>query len=620
MNWEGSAMTSRISCFDRAVFRRALKKTAPVWILYTLYELLLPLRLFSFCQSLSSGAEDYTVQIEKTLLDYARLNASVVPFLLGGLLAWVLFSWLFRAGTAYFYAALPVRRETLFLTNYLTGVLLCAAPALLSSLLLWAVGAIFGVPAFIPAMQVFAATLLGFVLFFSFAVLVCCVTGQMAAMPIVYLILNFTFYVLETIVRQLLFTFVYGMPYSQSSTMQSFALRATPVLGLMQGGFFRVRTDWLERDGMYYMEYAPRLEGWGYLGALAALGLVFALCAFLLLKHREMERSGDVIAVSWLRPVALYVFTIGCALVLGALMAELFSSNTADNFWYVLLFLFMGAFVGYFAGKMLLQKTVHVFRSGWLGLGACCLALLLAFGAAEFDLFGYSRYLPERSEVQAAGLTHYQANGLYTTQDDAFIQNVLALHTAAIGEKSAQERRRQAYQLGTDYTEQFYITYRMTDDTLIERYYSIVYTDADLADPDSLISRFSALYNSPGSVLIRTGFDTPRTEKNVLSCYVSSYDTGASLDLTGSDAWQVYAACLEDINAGLLGAEAVSGAGSATKEDGGNYTPLTLIFTVSTDIPGQTDSLYVDSIPLSAAATVRALTAFGAEPYWQAAG
>ena len=277
---------------------------------------------------------------------------------------------------------------------------------------------------------------------------------------------------------------------------------------------------------------------------------------------------------------------------------ELFSSNTADNFWYVLLFLFMGAFVGYFAGKMLLQKTVHVFRSGWLGLGACCLALLLAFGAAEFDLFGYSRYLPERSEVQAAGLTHYQANGLYTTQDDAFIQNVLALHTAAIGEKSAQERRRQAYQLGTDYTEQFYITYRMTDDTLIERYYSIVYTDADLADPDSLISRFSALYNSPGSVLIRTGFDTPRTEKNVLSCYVSSYDTGASLDLTGSDAWQVYAACLEDINAGLLGAEAVSGAGSATKEDGGNYTPLTLIFTVSTDIPGQTDSLYVDSIPL----------------------
>ena len=610
-------MTSKISCFDRAVFRRALKKTAPVWILYTLYELLLPLRLFSFCRGVSSCTDDFLVQIEKTILGYARINASLLPFLLGGLLAWVLFFWLFRAGTAYFYAALPVRRETLFLTNYLTGLLLCAAPALLSSLLLWAVGAGFGAAVFVPAMQVFAATMLGFLLFFSFAVLVCCVVGQMAAMPIVYVILNFTFFVLEAIVRHLLFTFVYGMPYSQSSTMQSFALHATPVLGLLQGGF-RVATDWAERDGMYYMELNPHLEGWGYLGALAALGLVFALCAFLLLKHREMERSGDVIAVGWLRPVALYVFTIGCALVLGALMAELFSSNTADNFWYVLLFLFMGAFVGYFAGKMLLQKTVHVFRSGWLGLGACCLALLLAFGAAEFDLFGYSRYLPERSAVQAAGLTHYQSNGLYTTQDDAFIQDVLNLHTAAVSEKSKQEHRRHAYQLGTDYTEQFYITYRMTDGTLTERYYSIVYSEADLEDPDSLISRFSALYNSPGSVLIRTGFDTPRTEKNVLSCYVSSFDTGESLELTGRDAWRVYTACLDDINAGLLGAEDVSGSGS-TKE-AGNYTPLNLIFTVTTQVPGQTDSLYIDSIPLAAEKTVRALTAFGAEPYWQAAG
>lgn len=610
-------MTSKISCFDRAVFRRALKKTAPVWILYTLYELLLPLRLFSFCRGVSSCTDDFLVQIEKTILGYARINASLLPFLLGGLLAWVLFFWLFRAGTAYFYAALPVRRETLFLTNYLTGLLLCAAPALLSSLLLWAVGAGFGAAVFVPAMQVFTATMLGFLLFFSFAVLVCCVVGQMAAMPIVYVILNFTFFVLETIVRHLLFTFVYGMPYSQSSTMQSFALHATPVLGLLQGGF-RVQTDWLERDGMYYMEYAPRLEGWSYLGMLAVLGLVFALCAFLLLKHREMERSGDVIAVGWLRPVALYVFTIGCALVLGALMAELFSSNTSDNFWYVLLFSCAGAFVGYFAGKMLLQKTVHVFRSGWLGLGACCLALLLAFGAAEFDLFGYSRYLPERSAVQAAGLTHYQSNGLYTTQDDAFIQDVLNLHTAAVSEKSKQEHRRHAYQLGTDYTEQFYITYRMTDGTLTERYYSIVYSEADLEDPDSLISRFSALYNSPGSVLIRTGFDTPRTEKNVLSCYVSSFDTGESLELTGRDAWRVYMACLDDINAGLLGAEDVSGSGS-TKE-AGNCTPLNLIFTVTTQVPGQTDSLYVDSIPLAAEKTVRALTAFGAEPYWQAAG
>ena len=41
-------MTSKNSCFDRAIFRRSLRRTAPVWGLFCLYELLLPLRLLSY--------------------------------------------------------------------------------------------------------------------------------------------------------------------------------------------------------------------------------------------------------------------------------------------------------------------------------------------------------------------------------------------------------------------------------------------------------------------------------------------------------------------------------------------------------------------------------------------
>ena len=67
------------------------------------------------------------MQAERTILENAVTGASIVPFVYGGLLAWALFSWLFRTNSAYFYAALPVRRRTLFLTNYLTGLLLCAA-------------------------------------------------------------------------------------------------------------------------------------------------------------------------------------------------------------------------------------------------------------------------------------------------------------------------------------------------------------------------------------------------------------------------------------------------------------------------------------------------------------
>ncbi len=605
-------MTSKISCFDRAVFRRSVRRTLPLWVLLACYCLLLPLRLLSYCRGVSVCTEDFFARVERTMLDYARLNASVLPFLFGGLLAWVQFSWLFRTNTAYFYAALPVRRETLFLTNYLTGLLFYAGLTLLSSLLLWAVGAGFGAAAFWPAMQAFFAAMLGFLLFYSFALLVCMIVGQMAAMPIVYLILNFAVYVLESIVQKLLYTFVYGMPYTQATRMHELALRASPLLGLLQGGL-RIESDWRDVSGLGY-EINPQLVGWGYLGLLAALGVIFAVCAFFLLRRREMERSGSVIAVGWLRPVALYAFTIGCALVIGAVLMELLASNTAGNFWYVLLFLVIGAFLGYFSGKMLLQKTVHVFRRGWIGFGVCCLALVLAFSAAEFDLFGYSRYLPQREEIQAAGLTQEQYFGSYTSADGAYIDDVLALHTTLVENRAAQEHRRSAYQTGTDQTQSFYITYRMADGQLVERYYSVVYDEADAAQSGSLISQFSALYNSTTCVRIRTGFDTPRTEKNVLSCYVYSNAGDETGELTGLDAWAVYDACRQDIDAGQLGAGDISGIG--TDSGSGNYTPLNLIFTVTSDVPGETDSLYVESIPLDASATITALESFGFDPYW----
>lgn len=605
-------MTSKNSCFDRAIFRRSLRRTAPVWGLFCLYELLLPLRLYSYCRGVSVCTEDFFVQAERTILENAVTGASVVPFVYGGLLAWALFSWLFRTNSAYFYAALPVKRRTLFLTNYLTGLLLCAAPALVSSLLLWAVGAGFGVSAFLPAMQVFAATAMGFLLFFSFASLVCMVVGQMAAAPLVYGMLNFAAYVLESIVQHLMQTFVYGMPASQTTAAERAAAYASPVFGLLRGGF-RVATEWIDAGAVGY-ETDPHLVGWGYLGILAGVGVVFAVCAYLLLQHREMERSGDVIAVRQLRPAALYGFTIGCALVIGVLLVELLSGNASDNFWYVLLFLTIGAFVGYFTGKMLLQKTVFVFRSGWGGFAACCLLLAVVFGAAKFDLFGYSRYLPQRSRIAAAGLTRNEYQGLYTSRDPAFIDRVLALHTAAVEEKPRQEQRKTDYQRGTDQTQGFYISYRLTDGRLLQRYYSVVYNEADALASGSLISQFSSVYNSPNCVRIRTGFDTPRTEANVLSCYVYSNASDADLELTGAHAWELYAACLADINAGRLGAEDVSGVG--TKDDA-DYTPLYLMFIVTTNTPGETVNLYVDSIPLGADETVRVLEQAGAEIYWK---
>ena len=84
-----------------------------------------------------------------------------------------------------------------------------------------------------------------------------------------------------------------------------------------------------------------------YFYIFAAMGLVCAVLAFFLFRRREMERSGDVVAIRALRPVFLCLFSLGCALVIGYLLA-MFVSNADYNFPLMLALQLAGAFLGYF--------------------------------------------------------------------------------------------------------------------------------------------------------------------------------------------------------------------------------------------------------------------------------
>ena len=60
--------------------------------------------------------------------------------------------------------------------------------------------------------------------------------------------------------------------------------------------------------------------------AMAAIGIALTVLALLIFRRREMERSGDVIAVKPLRPVFLYCFSFGSAIVLSYIVSSLQST------------------------------------------------------------------------------------------------------------------------------------------------------------------------------------------------------------------------------------------------------------------------------------------------------
>ena len=138
-------MTSKISFFDRAVWRRSLRKTLPLWICYLLcWFLMMPGTFLNF----NYGYEHYRAlsgELCEQVLGFCTIG-SCVAAVIGVLAAWVLFSWLFRANASYFYAGLPVRREALFVTNALLGLVMVTLIHLLTALASYLVLLLHGYP------------------------------------------------------------------------------------------------------------------------------------------------------------------------------------------------------------------------------------------------------------------------------------------------------------------------------------------------------------------------------------------------------------------------------------------------------------------------------------------
>ena len=173
-------MRSATSFFDKTLFRSQLKHTWPLWLGYTaLWLFLVPVMLFS---ELSAYQLGYSAADASYLLLNTGVRGGIfISFFFGLFFAMLAFSHLTQSRATNGFHALPVRRETIFLTAYLTG-LFCQLSTILVTFLL---GAAVSAPLHLSFWSVTAAAMgsamLEAVFFYSFAVLCMMMTGQILA-------------------------------------------------------------------------------------------------------------------------------------------------------------------------------------------------------------------------------------------------------------------------------------------------------------------------------------------------------------------------------------------------------------------------------------------------------
>lgn len=522
-------MTSKTSFYNPGLLRRSLLKGAPLWGLWLLLWLLaMPVYMLTR-QDLAP------YELTQYLYSFLAVIGTFGVFFYGLAVAWLQFAWLYRTRSAYHYASLPIRRETQFVSRYLAGLLFHLVPALAVTLLTMAAGAAKGENVVVPALIFLACSTLMFLFYYGLAVFCAHLTGHVAAMPVLYLIANFLAPVLEGVLLLVADALIFGL----SANQHLWPLWLSPLYYCLNRNVFSM--EWLNRGGVT-IGYV--FTGWKPVLLFGAAGLVLAILAFLLFRRRRMESAGDVIAVSWLKPVFRYGVTLCCGLTLGMIIATLILNSSQIHFGTLLVCILFAAIVGFLAAEMLLEKTIRVFqKKNFLRLGGALVAMTLVLLACRYDVFGFTRYVPQADEVVSVSL-----DGGKAVANSTVIEKTIALHQEIVANRHEVEENRGSFRA-------YRITYYLKDGGRVERYYRLPVGDYSDPDPSSLGYRMEVLENDP-TVLLENYFftsDQIRLDSVSVEYYSREFNTYDQISLTAAQEETLVAAMRKDVSLGTLG-------------------------------------------------------------------
>ena len=300
MNWEVRTMRSVTSCFNSTLYRKNLSRFWPIWALYSVIWLFaLPLNLLTTIQRGQNWAlEDLTHSLDyfsRVSVGYSLNLGTVLAVIFGLLAAMAVFSYLDASRSACMMHALPLRREALFFTNYLSGLSFLLLPnAAIFGLTLAgeAVGTCLDLKALAIWLLVQSASCL---FFYSFAVFCAMFTGHLLALPVFYGVLNCLAAIISALMDSVLYLFLYGYNGLSGTTQQAVAW-LTPLEKL--GG----AVSWTQAaDSGAYQLAQPAV-----VAVYAGVGVALSAAALLIYRARQMESAGDVVSVRVVRPIFKY--------------------------------------------------------------------------------------------------------------------------------------------------------------------------------------------------------------------------------------------------------------------------------------------------------------------------
>lgn len=489
------------SCFNPTLFRKNLTRFWPLWFGYSLiWAILLPIYLLTYLNRSSS-----VFSAVDQVLELSCVGGIVLSLVFGIFFAMAEFSYLTNPRATQSAHALPIRREGLFITSYLSGLCSMLSTLVVCYLLAGFVCGIYGVAHMNSLALGFAAAALAVIFFYSFGVFCMVFTGQILAAPVFYGILNVLAVGMEYLVRLFAGNFLFGY---NTNSIDVLLAPLSPIVQLLSK-ISPYAYEVYDRSQGYVVttsdiEYG--IEGFGWLIVYAVAGLVLAALALVIYRTRKTEATGETVAIPWARPLFKYGVAFCSAFSLGELLYYLLfgmdlTAGEYSLFGTLVCMLFAGL-LGYFGAEMLLRKSLRVWRTGRVGAAVFAAALLLVGVGMALDLTGYESRVPDADEVQDVYIrSSGNGSGIYGTfSEPETIALAIDAHRAIVENKETWLSRMHGYTIPEDGEASadvnFRVSYTLKSGITFSRYYrySTVYTD-ELADPSSPAAALTALLN-----------------------------------------------------------------------------------------------------------------------------
>ncbi len=526
-------MKSKISCFNKTIFRKNMTRFWPVWAVYLAYlffNMTVSLFLNTRNQITSLSADSTSPATTRLTALLECISSNLPPYVIffASLVAAVtVFSYLFSSRSCHMIHALPVKRSELFVTNYISGFLFLLIPQLVTFLLNLLVCIINNITS-VEYLLYWLLYLMGMsFLFYTLAVFCCMLTGHAVAATAYYFAGNFLYICIKAVATLIISSICYGLGILEDQVHTALTGTRDTVLSPFIYLFNHVSLTWSMNDDFSEVEQI-NMHGGLLIGLYCIMALIFVILAFVFYRKRQLECTGDVVAFEWLHPCFRWMLALVGGFGLSFLLSSLLFDNTPHMTTALFVFLIPCSFVSFFISEMLLKKRFHIFsRKRWIEWAACIALCLIGTGLLKADAFHIERKIPDTDQIAAIymygdyehvytekadfevlekihqnildhkqdylsysyefGDTDYQ----YTTADDGEYSTVTSTTAASSSALTGEN----------DYITDFQITYYLKNGRKIMRSYNIPVTEEGLQDETTPAYQISRLESGNDDLL-----------------------------------------------------------------------------------------------------------------------